>query len=86
MEYRKCCICKDQTLENEYHFILKCDALKDVRTNFFIEFHDKIGVDPSETEGDLGKQLLQKDAVKISGRHLEIMYMRRRVLMFSGVD
>ena len=84
MENRRCAICKDRTLENEYHFILKCDALKDLRTTYFLELHEKVGVKPSETEGSLVKQLLVKDALKISGRHLEMMYLRRRELLYSN--
>ena len=33
LENRLCHICSEDLLEDEYHFILFCDALKDVRTN-----------------------------------------------------
>ena len=83
LEHRRCCICNSGSLENEQHFLLDCDALKDVRTTYFIELHDKVGVVPAKTENELIKQLLHKDALRISGRHLEIMYMRRRELMYK---
>ena len=86
LEYRKCLICKDNTSENEYHFVSNCDALKDIRTEFFVELLDKVGVVPSESEGDLVKQLLDREALKISGRFLKRMYFKRRELLYAGVD
>ena len=83
LEYRKCQICKDHTLENEYHFILNCDALSDICTEYFVELHDKIGIRPGVDEGDLVQQVLVKDALKISGRFLERMYLKRRELLYS---
>ncbi len=79
--YRACKVCEKGYLENEYHFILKCEGLSDIRTQYCVELHDKVGITPSETEGELVMQLLSKEALKISGRYLERMYLRRRELL-----
>ncbi len=38
LEYRLCDICSDDLLENEYHLVLYCESLKDIRSEFFGEY------------------------------------------------
>ena len=58
-------------------------SLKDVRTQYFEEFHDKVGISLGTSESELLMQLLDKDGIRISARFIESKYMTRRDLLYN---
>ena len=73
LEYRICHICEDVLLDNEFHFLMYCDNLREVRTDMYLELHNKCDIDLYGKEEVVLKGMLAKDNVKIFAKHLEIM-------------
>ena len=80
LEYRTCRVCDQEVLENEYHHILFCDALKDVRTDFFGELSN---IDYG-CKLDLLKTVFKTENLKISGRYVEAIFAIKRETLYKS--
>ena len=74
LEYRQCNMCKENLLGDKFHFTFWCDKLSDKRTNMFVEPHEKSEYCKTDKEKDMMKYIFQRECLKITGRHIEIMY------------
>ncbi len=83
IEYRTCCICQDNLLEDEYHFLLYCDALTDIRSSFFEEYNYLEDLDDPTDKVALCKLMLNSHNLKHTGRFLENMFERRMTLLYE---
>ena len=77
LEYRLCHICQDDVLEDEYHFVLYCDALKDIRSKYFARNTYLEDVDDPTDKVELCKMLLNSHNLKKTARFLEEMFDTR---------
>ncbi len=81
IENRLCMACNSGNLENEYHFLGHCEAYEEVREEFVTELVNR-GVEVSaKSDQDFVKSILQKGALKTTGKYVEIMYGMRKDLM-----
>ena len=82
LEYRLCQLCKDRLLEDEFHFILYCDGLKDTRSQFFDGTTYLEDVEPTD-KVELCKQLFNSHNLEHFVRFLEQMFDMRMRKMYS---
>ena len=83
IEYRLCCICDDYLLDDEYHFILYCEGLKDVRSKYFAQTTILEDVDDPTDKVEICKLLLNSRNLRKTARFLEEMYDSRLKLMYK---
>ena len=83
IEYRLCCICNDYLLDDEYHFILYCEGLKDVGTKHFTQTTILKDVDDPTDKVEISKLLLNSHNLKKIARFLEEMYDSRLKLLYK---
>ena len=83
LEYRQCKLCKECLLGDEFHFAFYCDKLQEERTNMFVELCNITDIDVESNEVQLLKDIFQRDCLKTLGRHIEILYSRRKELLYS---
>ena len=53
IESRLCSVCDKCLLENEYHFLLHCNAYRETKTEFFQELLDETGLEVKGTEAEM---------------------------------
>ena len=83
LEYRLCQLCKDNLLEDELHFILYCDGLKDTRSQLFEGTTYLEDVEDSTDKVELCKLLFNSHNLKHSARVMENMFDARMRLMWK---
>ena len=83
LENRDCRLCNSALLDNEFHFLMQCENLKEVRTDMYLELHDKCDIDLYGKEEVVFKNMLAKDNIKIFAKHLEIMWAERRCQLYK---
>ena len=83
LEKRLCCICKDKVLEDEFHFLLYCEALKDIRSEFFEEYNWLDDLEDPTDEAELLKLVLNSHNLRKTARFIENMFDQRMKLMFK---
>ena len=71
LEERICYAWDEFNLENEYHFVIHCDAYKKTRTECLQEAVNKTELGIKGDEAEIVKQLLSPEAIRITGRYLE---------------
>ena len=74
LEYRLCQLCDDGLLEDEFHFLLYCDGLKDTRSQFFEGTTYLDDVEDPTDKVELCKLLFNSHNLKHSARFLEQMF------------
>ena len=77
-----CTLCNNGEVEDERHFVTKCDKLEKERK----AMKEEIGslCDITDLTGfDLMKKLLEPECVKVTAKHLLNMLDRRRELMYE---
>ena len=77
-----CPVCSSKNLENEYHFLVHCTAY-DVREKSVLELVNKRVRVSSKSEQEYVKSILHEDAIKTTGKYLEVMYEMRKDHMKS---
>ncbi len=83
LEYRTCRVCEEDILEDEYHHVSFCEALKTPGTAFFsdlknINYANKV---------ELMKTVFKPENLKTSGRYIEKMFaIRQEILYKSGIE
>ena len=84
LENRLCCICEDVFLDDEYHFFLYCEALKDTRSKYFEgqTFLEDVA-DPTD-KVEICKLLMNSHNLRHTARFLEEMYDRRLKLLYKS--
>ncbi len=85
LEYRLCQVCKDGYLENEFHFLLYCEGLKDVRSQFFDGTTYLEDVEDPTDKAELCKLLFNSHNLKHSARFLEQMFEARLRAMYKHI-
>ena len=78
LEHRLCIVCDDKKLENEYHFLVHCTAYDEIRDEFVERLVEKGVHVSSDSEQEFVKSILSKEALKVTGKYIEIMYGLRR--------
>ena len=82
-ELRVCPICDSLEREDEIHFTESCAALQILRKDLVKDL-TRTGPETAGEKLDLLKSLL-KDKLKVSSRHLDIMFEERKRLLASGI-
>ena len=78
----KCEICTSNAIENEYHFLLHCDALSEVRNEMFAKlgniegFHDM-------SDAEKMKVMYDSDKLKVTATYIEKLMEKRKSLMYT---
>ncbi len=83
IENRLCCICEDQLLDDEYHFLLYCEGLKDIRSKYFAAHTYLEDVEDPTDKDELCKLLLNSHNLKATAYFLEDMYDTRIRLIYK---
>ena len=83
LENRLCLICDDNLLDNEYHFVLYCEALKDARSKFFGEHTFLDDVEDPTDPAEICKLLLNSHNFKSTARFLEEMFRIRQEILYA---
>ena len=83
LENRTCRTCDDELLESELHFLMHCDALKDERSEMYRELLSRTEFEIRGDEIQQMKDLLGKNVLKITGKHLLTMFERRREILYE---
>ena len=83
LEYRLCLICDDDLLDNEYHFLLYCEALVETRSKFFGDNTFLEDVEDPTDPAELCKLLLNSHNLKKTARFLEEMYRIRQSKLYG---
>ncbi len=73
----------DSLLEDEFHFLLYCDALKDVRSKFFTEYNYLDDCEDPTDRVELCKLMLNSNNLKHAARFLEEMFETRMRLLYQ---
>ncbi len=84
LENRLCCICEDQLLDNECHFLLYCEGLEDIRSKYFAEHTYLEDVNDPTDKDELCKLLLNSHNLKSTAHFLEDMYDKRLNLLYKN--
>ncbi len=77
LENRLCHICNEGLLEDEYHFILYCEALKDIRSNHFACHTYLEDVSDPTDKTELCRLMLNSHNLKNTARFIEDMFDSR---------
>ncbi len=83
LEYRTCKICEDQLLEDEYHFLLYCEGLKDIRSKFFEDYDWFQDVEDPTDKAEMVCLWLQSNNLRKTARFVEEMVEERKSLMYE---
>ena len=83
IENRLCYICEEGLLDDEYHFILYCEGLKDVRSKYFANSTILEDVSDPTDQVEICKLLLNSHNLKKTARFLEEMYDKRLKLLYK---
>ncbi len=84
IEERLCLICKDSLLDEEFHFLLYCEALKDIRSKYFAERNYLEDVEDPTDRVELCKLMFTSNNLKHMGRFIEEMFDMRLWLLYSN--
>ncbi len=83
LENRLCCICEDSLLDDEYHFLLYCEGLKDIRSKHFAKHTYLEDVEDPTDKVELCKMLLNTHNLRNTARFLEEMFDSRLKLLYK---
>ena len=83
MEYRTCKICEDQLLDDEYHFLLYCEGLKDIRSKFFEVYNWFDDVEDPTDKVEMVRLWLQSNNLRKRAKFIEEMVEERKSLMYE---
>ena len=83
LETRICRICDDHLLGDEFHFLLFCEGLKPEHTAVFQDLRQNRDTYPTRSQEEMVRTLLSKEAIKTTSKHLELMYNRRKELLYQ---
>ena len=83
LENRLCCICEDQLLDDEYHFLLYCEGLKDIRMKYFAAHTYLEDVEDPTDKDELCRLLPNSHNQKATAHFLEEMYDSRMRLLYK---
>ena len=86
IEHRLCLICDDGLLDNEFHFLLYCEALESVRSKYFAERNYLEDVEDPTDKVELCRLMFTSNNLKHMGRFIEEMFDVRLRLSYSKVD
>ena len=80
-ELRVCVICNKNLVESETHFLLKCEALKDVRKIYKSQLKDEIDFE-NWPDCEIFMSLLSSAHLKITCKMVEALFEKRNDLMY----
>ena len=83
LEYRTCQICEDNLLEDEYHFLLYCEGLKDTRSEFFTGYNWLEDLEDPTDKIALIKLWVNSHNLRKSAKFIEEMMEERKSLMYD---
>ena len=83
LEYRTCKICDDELLEDEYHFLLYCDGLKDIRSDFFREYNWLEDLEDPTDKIELIKLWMNSHNLRQTANFIENMIEARKEQMYD---
>ncbi len=83
LEERICHICDDALLDNEFHFLLYCEALKPIRSKYFEEYNYLDDCTDPTDKVELCKLMLNSHNLKHTARFLESMFDERMRLLYA---
>ncbi len=86
LEERYYRLCQSGAIEDEFHFLMFCDKLKDVRTAMYLDLHEKTEVDLYGDKEVVLKELLHNDNIKAFARYVETMWLARKEVLFNMED
>ena len=73
----------DKVLEDEFHFLLYCEGLKDVRTEFFEDYNWLDDLEDPTDPVELLKLVLNSHNLRKTAKFVEDMFDRRLKLMYN---
>ena len=82
-ENRICYACDESKLENDYHFVIHCDAYIKTRTEFSQDKVYETELDIEGDEAELVNKLLSPEAIQMTGRYFEKMFQERKDIMYE---
>ncbi len=81
-ELRFCRVCDKNIVEFEYHHLLHCEPLSDIRDSYKVDLFDKV-----KQEGDpddvIVKRMLLTEYIKTTGAFLQAMMDERSRLLYN---
>ena len=83
LEYRLCQLCDDEMLEDEFHFILYCDGLKEVRSQCFEGTTYLEDVEDPTDKVELCKLMFNSHNLKHSAKFMERMFDARTRMLWK---
>ncbi len=83
IEYRTCLICEEGLLEDEYHFLLYCNAMKGIRSTYFDEYNYLEDLEDPTDRVALCKLMLNSHNLKHTAKFLENMFEERMRLLYT---
>ena len=83
IENRTYRLCDSALLGDEYHFTLFCNELKPERTAKFVDLVGNPDIDVHSNQEVILKAMFQRENLKTTGRHIEVMYCRRKELLYN---
>ena len=86
IEHRLCLTCEEGLLDDEFHFLLYCDALKDIRSKYFAGRNYLEDVEDPTDRVELCKLMFTSNNLKHMGRFMEEMFDRRLKLLYSKAE
>ena len=84
LENRLYCIFEDALRDEEYHFILYCEGLKDIRSKYFASHNFLEDVEDPTDKVEICKLLLNSHSLRHTARFLEEMYDKRLKLLYKS--
>ena len=82
-EERFCTLCPSGKVEDEYHFLFACTALKNVRDECYAQYIQDVEGFKALPDREKFKLLLNKDMIKKTGFFVENLFSTRRTLLYK---
>ena len=83
LEYRLCTFCKDNVIEDECHFLFKCQQYNELRTTFLSEIREKDANFNQKNDCEKLQMLMSADFVKSTAKFLYNCYYNRRRVLYN---
>ena len=80
-ELRVCRVCNSGAVEIEYHHLLECKGLENVRKVYETDFLDDIKKDYKANK-DIIKCMFQKNRLKVTGKYLQDLTEARNEMIY----
>ena len=85
-EKRYCRVCNLPVVEDEYHFLYSCPLLQAERSKFYVDHISDFETFILLDDASKTRLLLGEDMIKHMGEWLEIMYFKRRSIVYKVTE